>query len=77
MHKNPTVFPDPQHFYPERWLDDAEPARSLRNAHLMPFGAGSRACVGKQLAQALLHMILAGLYAISTSKRLLALLAQV
>ncbi|KAJ7258034.1 cytochrome P450 [Mycena rebaudengoi] len=61
MHKNPTVFPNPQPFSPERWLDDAELAQSLRNGHLMPFGAGSRACVGKQLAQALLHITLAGL----------------
>ncbi|KAJ7257751.1 cytochrome P450 [Mycena rebaudengoi] len=61
MHKSPTVFPDPEHFSPQRWLDDAEPARSLRLAHLMPFGAGSRACVGQQLAHAMLRIVLVGI----------------
>ncbi|KAJ7282392.1 cytochrome P450 [Mycena rebaudengoi] len=59
MHKNPAVFPEPERFSPERWLDDTEPWRSLREEHLMPFGLGSRACVGQQLAQASFRVILA------------------
>ncbi|KAJ7260207.1 cytochrome P450 [Mycena rebaudengoi] len=59
MHKDPAVFPSPERFNPERWLDDNEPAKSLRAAHMMPFGLGTRACVGQQLAQASLRIILA------------------
>ncbi|KAJ7237390.1 cytochrome P450 [Mycena rebaudengoi] len=43
MHKDPAVFPNPECFSPQRWLDGAEPWRSLREEHLMPFGLGSRA----------------------------------
>ncbi|KAJ7264599.1 cytochrome P450 [Mycena rebaudengoi] len=58
MHKDPAVFPNPECFSPQRWFDGAEPWRSLREEHLMPFGLGSRACVGHQLAHASFRIIL-------------------
>ncbi|KAJ7277735.1 cytochrome P450 [Mycena rebaudengoi] len=61
MHKDPVVFPNPECFSPQRWLDGAEPWRSLREEHLMPFGLGSRACVGQQLAHASFRIILAAI----------------
>ncbi|KAJ7277772.1 cytochrome P450 [Mycena rebaudengoi] len=61
MHKDPAVFPNPECFSPQRWLDGAEPWRSLREEHLMPFGLGSRACVGQQLAHASFRIILAAI----------------
>ncbi|KAJ7264650.1 cytochrome P450, partial [Mycena rebaudengoi] len=61
MHKDPAVFPSPECFSPQRWLDGAEPWRSLREEHLMPFGLGSRACVGQQLAHASFRIILAAI----------------
>ncbi|KAJ7264624.1 cytochrome P450 [Mycena rebaudengoi] len=61
MHKDPVVFPNPECFSPQRWLDGAESCRSLREEHLMPFGLGSRACVGKQLAHASFRIILAAI----------------
>ncbi|KAJ7277757.1 cytochrome P450 [Mycena rebaudengoi] len=61
MHKDPVVFPNPECFSPQRWLDGAESCPSLREEHLMPFGLGSRACVGKQLAHASFRIILAAI----------------
>ncbi|KAJ6535342.1 cytochrome P450 [Mycena vulgaris] len=58
VHKDPEVFPSPERFDPERWLGD-KPDSALRAAHMMPFGLGTRACVGQQLAQANLRIALA------------------
>ncbi|RYP72847.1 hypothetical protein DL769_004362 [Monosporascus sp. CRB-8-3] len=53
LHHNAEVFPEPFAFRPERWLDDGTD-RGLRRPgmekSMMPFGAGSRACIGKNLA---------------------------
>lgn len=38
IHRNPTVFPDPEKFEPERW---ASPTKDMKDS-LIPFGAGSR-----------------------------------
>ncbi len=42
---DPAVYPDPQAFRPERWLDDSPPSRSW-----LPFGAGRRSCLGAGFA---------------------------
>jgi cytochrome P450 len=42
---DPAVHPDPEAFRPERWLEDAPPARSW-----LPFGAGRRSCLGAGFA---------------------------
>lgn len=46
MHMDPTVFPDPDTFNPDRWLG-AEPD-GLMHKYLLPFGKGSRACAGQK-----------------------------
>ncbi|KAH9933612.1 cytochrome P450 [Epithele typhae] len=55
MHRDPTVFPSPECFDPDRWLpapqradDDVRVARMQQ--HLMPFGAGTRVCPGRYQA---------------------------
>jgi cytochrome P450 len=48
MHRNESVFPSPEKFDPERWLDPVA-ARAL-DKHLVPFGKGSRQCVGMPYA---------------------------
>jgi cytochrome P450 len=45
MHMDPTVFPEPKAFRPERWLDIAP--ESLEYAYCVPFGKGSRSCGGE------------------------------
>ena len=44
MHRNEDIFPDPDKFNPERWLDPSA-ARTLER-NLVAFGKGSRMCVG-------------------------------
>ncbi|KAK1657933.1 cytochrome P450 [Colletotrichum godetiae] len=46
LHFNDAVFPNPQGFQPERWLDPSE--EMLRDA--IPFGLGPRQCIARNLA---------------------------
>jgi cytochrome P450 len=48
MHRNEDVFPDAMKFDPDRWLDP-EHARFL-DKHMVPFGKGTRQCVGEYLS---------------------------
>lgn len=57
FHHNPKVFPMPFKFHPERWLPGAADekgedaiARRMRDRDTFPFGLGSRACLGRNLA---------------------------
>lgn len=48
MHYNPSIFPSPSEFQPERFLtgdDDAFPRNAFR-----PFERGLRSCMGRELA---------------------------
>ncbi|KAI1073951.1 putative P450 monooxygenase [Whalleya microplaca] len=57
---DPTIFPDPDAFTPERWLppDEAE-VRQRRKSLLTVFGGGTRMCVGLNLAWAELYLTIA------------------
>jgi len=46
IHQDETVFPDAGEFRPERFLEDPRPSSRV----WIPFGAGSRHCVGSHLA---------------------------
>ncbi|KAF5845292.1 hypothetical protein GGP41_002888 [Bipolaris sorokiniana] len=46
LHFNPIVFTQPQEFIPERWLDTTEDM----SKYWFAFGAGSRACIARNLA---------------------------
>lgn len=48
MHMDPTVYPEPKSFNTERWLNAVPKHSELMHAYLLPFGKGSRACVGKK-----------------------------
>lgn len=63
IHRDPRTFPSPERFDPERWLDDTEDSNlsASRAAHMMPFGLGTRVCVGQQLAQAVIRITLVAL----------------
>lgn len=61
MHRNEKVFPEPRVFRPERWLtDNDDEIKKLRSAHL-PFSYGPRACIGRNLALATIHITVARL----------------
>ncbi|KAM9770679.1 cytochrome P450 2U1 [Menidia menidia] len=49
VHRDPTVWEDPDTFNPARFLDDK--GKLLRKDCFMPFGIGHRVCMGEQLAK--------------------------
>jgi len=62
-HRNSTVFPSPERFLPERWLETGDNQEQLdaMNRHMMPFGTGSRVCGGQNLAQMVLRIAIAAI----------------
>ena len=44
LHQDEDYFPDPARFDPDRWSDPVETQRLEKS--FVPFGKGSRACVG-------------------------------
>lgn len=61
MHRDPAVFPDPMKFDLERWLRSPEEVQRL-NRNMVPFGRGSRQCVGMPLAYAEVYIMLGTLF---------------
>ncbi|KAK3389163.1 cytochrome P450 [Podospora didyma] len=55
---DPSVFPDPTVFRPERWLE-AENAGQRLDKYLVSFGRGTRQCLGKNLAYAEMYLAVA------------------
>ncbi len=47
-HHNPTIFPNPKAFIPERWANDAE--KNLPKGAYIPFATGARICIGNGFA---------------------------
>ena len=54
LHHRPDVWPDPEHFYPERFID----ARPDPYA-FFPFGGGERRCLGAAYATYVMKIIIA------------------
>ncbi|HET8659568.1 MAG TPA: cytochrome P450 [Micromonosporaceae bacterium] len=48
MHRDPCVFAEPDVFDPDRWAD--ERAKQVPRPAFVPFGAGSRQCIGEGFA---------------------------
>lgn len=68
LHHDPAVFPEPFAFRPERWMDDGSDAGLRRpdmDRSMIPFGAGLRACIGKNLA---MHQLLETVAAVVDSE---------
>ena len=55
LHYDPTFFPDPSSFQPERWLAAGD---GIPRNYFRAFGRGPRACLGQNLAQDELRVIL-------------------
>ena len=58
-HRDPSLFPEPERFLPERWAGDAQ--RRLPRFAYFPFGGGPRICIGNRFAMMEATLILAGL----------------
>ncbi|KAI0183044.1 cytochrome P450 [Xylaria flabelliformis] len=55
LHRDPEIFPDPDRYDPSRWEN---PTKLMKDS-MMPFGGGSRICIGMHLAYIELRMGLA------------------
>lgn len=44
---DPAIFANPHVFLPERWLDGSQKAFDYER-YVLPFGRGSRVCIGQQ-----------------------------
>jgi cytochrome P450 len=51
-HRDPSVFPQPDEFVPDRWLQESKDM----NTALTPFSVGPRNCIGQNLARAELYL---------------------
>ncbi|KAI1858055.1 uncharacterized protein JN550_012877 [Neoarthrinium moseri] len=58
LHHNPTYFPEPFKFWPERWLASRDENRTSREA-FAPFSTGSRGCAGKAMAYLEISLVMA------------------
>jgi cytochrome P450 len=56
-HRDERFFPEPDAFRPERWLDGLE--KRLPRAAYIPFGLGSRKCIGSSFAKMEATLLLA------------------
>lgn len=56
MCRNPDVFPEPDKFKPERWLDERNEDSGVVN---LVWGHGARMCIGRRLAEQEMYLGLA------------------
>lgn len=61
VHHDERLFPDPDAFKPERWLEGGNDSSRL-DRYLVSFGKGGRACLGINLAYAELYLTLSTLF---------------
>ncbi|KAF4633868.1 hypothetical protein G7Y89_g4252 [Cudoniella acicularis] len=63
VHNNPEIFPNPEKFIPERWMNTRNQGLRVEDKRMMmAFGGGPRKCLGMHLAQAEIYLTLAVLF---------------
>jgi benzoate 4-monooxygenase len=59
-HRDPAVFPEPELYRPERWLENEENAKQMREAFI-PFSTGGRGCIGRNITMIEQQIVIATL----------------
>ncbi|KAK9828027.1 hypothetical protein WJX81_001818 [Elliptochloris bilobata] len=66
IQRDPEVWPEPEAFEPERWIpagaEKRAPADAAPHGAWMPFGDGTRSCIGMRFAKQEAHITLARLF---------------
>lgn len=57
LNRDPSIFPEPNRFRPERWIENPDLARWQ-----VTFGKGTRACLGKDLNMSESYLLLAHIF---------------
>jgi cytochrome P450 len=57
LHRDSKVYPDPDAFIPERWIDSSAAQLKEMEQSYFVFGAGSRTCIGKNISLMEMHKI--------------------
>lgn len=63
LHHDPSVFPEPDRFDPDRWTAHGQSASPVARRAYMPFGAGQTKCLGEHFAIAEATIALASILA--------------
>ncbi|ORZ04881.1 cytochrome P450 [Lobosporangium transversale] len=61
LHLSEEYFPQADKYIPERWIPDESPFPPVQDFTYYPFSAGSRNCIGKNLAMMEMRLVLAAL----------------
>ncbi|MCJ1463231.1 hypothetical protein MMC07_001836 [Pseudocyphellaria aurata] len=62
LHRNPDVFPNPEEWRPERWLEGSKANRDEMMRWFWAFGSGGRMCIGSNFAMQQMKFIIAAVY---------------
>ncbi|KAK8058462.1 hypothetical protein PG994_008910 [Apiospora phragmitis] len=64
MHMNKTIFPEPEEFWPGRWLGNPKGPDGIRplSHYIVSFSRGARGCLGLNLAMMELYLALATMF---------------
>ena len=62
LHRNATVFPEPEVWKPERWMQATEAQKVEMQRWFWAFGSGGRMCVGSNFAMQEMKLIIAAIY---------------
>ena len=62
LHRNEDAFPEPEDWWPDRWLGQVEGEKDKKEKWFWAFGSGGRMCVGSNFAMNSNKFILAGIY---------------
>lgn len=62
LHRNADVFPEPEAWLPERWLDEQLGKKEEMKRWFWAFGSGGRMCIGSNFSMQEMKLVIAAIY---------------